>query len=83
MVVHPRDDVLVRRMTTMSRAWVSADDVAALLGISRVTVYDHVRRGNIPAKRIGRALRFDLASIDQWATRVSARTRPARIRRAA
>lgn len=64
------------------RAWVSAEKVAVLLGISRVTVYDHVRRGNLPAKRIGRALRFDLVAIDQWATRVSARQRAQR-RRAA
>lgn len=60
-------------MTSIPRSWVSANEVADLLGISRVTVYDHVRRGNIPAKRIGRALRFDLISIDQWATRASAR----------
>lgn len=65
-------------MTTTPRTWVTAEAVAAVLGISRVTVYDHVRRGNLPAKRIGRALRFDLAAIDQCATRRSARQRQAR-----
>ena len=32
----------------------SIDDVAALLGISRSTAYECVRRGELPARRFGR-----------------------------
>jgi excisionase family DNA binding protein len=44
-------------MTNLSephRATLTVEEAAALLGISRTTAYESVRRGEIPARRFGR-----------------------------
>jgi excisionase family DNA binding protein len=41
-------------------------DVADLLGLHRVTVYEKVSRGEIPHVRIGRAIRFDREVLERW-----------------
>lgn len=43
---------------------LNVDEVANLLGISKASVYQYVRRGNIPAFHIGRSLRFDKKAIE-------------------
>lgn len=45
--------------------WITVDEVAIRLRVSRMTVYRLVRDGTLPAHRIGRALRIhpdDLAA---------------------
>ena len=37
---------------------LSVDEYAALIGVSRDAVYDAVRRGQIPAVRVGRLIRI-------------------------
>jgi excisionase family DNA binding protein len=36
------------------RATLTVDETAAILGISRTTAYESMRRGEIPARRFGR-----------------------------
>ena len=36
------------------RATLTVDEAATILGISRTTAYESVRRGEIPARRFGR-----------------------------
>ncbi len=43
-----------------------ADDVARLLRVNRKTVYDAAARGDLPCRRIGRALRFDRDTVLRW-----------------
>jgi len=45
---------------------MNADEVAALLGRDRKTVYDHVSRGRIPHKRLGRRIVFSRNAILAW-----------------
>ena len=45
---------------------MTVDEVAALLGFHRVTVYDKVSRGEIPHIRIGRTIRFDRERLNEW-----------------
>lgn len=49
----------------MSDRWLTADEAAAYIGLSRKALYERVRRGQIPAHRLGRALRFKASEIDQ------------------
>lgn len=52
--------------------WLSVDDVAAYLGIRRGTVYKWVERSGLPARKVGRLLKFRRAEVDAWVERRSA-----------
>lgn len=58
------------------RATYTVDEVASLLQLSRYTVYDLIRRGELPALRIGRSLRVDAATLERYA-RGASRAAPA------
>jgi excisionase family DNA binding protein len=45
---------------------LTADDVAAMLGMGTDWIYGEVRAGRIPLVRLGRYVRFRAESIDQW-----------------
>lgn len=52
---------------TTARATLRADEVAALLGVGRNTVYLAAERGEIPgAIRVGRRLLFARATVLAW-----------------
>jgi len=44
--------------------WLTAQEVADQLGMSRKTVYFHTAAGHLTVRRIGRALRYDPRSLD-------------------
>ena len=44
----------------------TVDEVAYMLRVNRKTVYDAVGRNEIPHRRIGRAIRFDLPAVRKW-----------------
>jgi excisionase family DNA binding protein len=47
--------------------WLTAEEAARYAGFpSRKALYQAVRRGQIPAHRIGRRLRFSAGEIDRW-----------------
>jgi excisionase family DNA binding protein len=45
---------------------MTAPDVAKMLGVSRVSVYDAAGRGEIPHRRIGRRMLFSRTAIQDW-----------------
>jgi excisionase family DNA binding protein len=45
---------------------MTARQLAAYLQLNELTVYKWVRLGEIPAVKLGRALRFKKAIIDKW-----------------
>lgn len=49
-----------------SERWVTVDDVAAHLGVTRDSIYRWMNSKNLPAHRVGRAWRFRLSEIDEW-----------------
>lgn len=52
-------------MTALLGPWLGADDAAAYLGMpSRKALYQAVRRGQVPAHRLGRRLRFSRPELD-------------------
>lgn len=50
----------------MMASLLTADDVAASLGVSKDWIYAEVRAGRIPHVRLGRNVRFRAESIDEW-----------------
>jgi excisionase family DNA binding protein len=45
---------------------LNAHEACGLLQIAKPTLYRHVRSGDIPAFRIGKALRFHKESLEKW-----------------
>lgn len=45
---------------------MTADEVAAFLGVDRKTVYDYAGRGVIPCQRLGKRVLFSRAAVVRW-----------------
>jgi hypothetical protein len=60
--------------SVMDERWLSVDDVSAYLGIRRGTVYKWVERLGLPARKVGRLLKFRRSEIDRWVEERSSRT---------
>jgi len=50
----------------MNRRLLTVQEVADYLGISKDTAYSMVSQRRIPYVKIGRLLKFDLKTIDEW-----------------
>ncbi len=48
---------------------LTADDVAKLLSVSRITIFKQAKANRIPSFRIGTCVRFDPKSIADWLRR--------------
>jgi excisionase family DNA binding protein len=58
--------------------YLDVGEVAKVLGVTEMTVYRWARRGQLPARRFGRSLRFLLSDCDAAARLREMATRPAR-----
>jgi excisionase family DNA binding protein len=45
---------------------ITADELAKLLGVSRITIFKRAKAGRIPSFRVGTCVRFDPRSIADW-----------------
>ena len=50
----------------MKEPWVGVEEVAAHLGVGKDSVYRWVESKGLPARRVGRLLRFRLGEVDGW-----------------
>ena len=50
----------------MADRWLSVEEIAAHLGISRDTVYKWIRRKALPAHKVGRLWKFRVDEVDAW-----------------
>lgn len=46
--------------------WLTIEELAAYLKLSRTKLYGMAQRGEIPASKIGNLWRFDREEIDSW-----------------
>lgn len=46
--------------------WLSVEEIAAHLGISKETVYRWLEKGRVPAHRVGKLWKFKTAEVDEW-----------------
>ena len=49
-----------------SDRWISVEDVAQHLGVSRDTIYRWIEKRGLPAHKVGRFWKFQLAEVDEW-----------------
>jgi excisionase family DNA binding protein len=54
---------------------MTVEELAAYLRVTKRTVYRLLKRGSIPATKVGRQWRFDKASIDEWLRRKPVETK--------
>ncbi len=50
----------------MEDRWLSVDEIAAHLGVSRDTVYRWIEHKGLPAHKISRLWKFSKKEIDEW-----------------
>ena len=46
--------------------WLSVEEIAKHLGVSKETIYRWVEKSKIPAHKVGRQWKFQVSEIDQW-----------------
>ncbi|WUR16048.1 helix-turn-helix domain-containing protein [[Empedobacter] haloabium] len=50
----------------MSEPWISVEQIAEHLGVTRDSVYRWIDRKGLPAHRVGRLWKFQRAEVDEW-----------------
>jgi excisionase family DNA binding protein len=50
----------------VSEPWLSADEVASHLGVSKDTVYSWITDKQMPAHKVGRLWKFQASEVDSW-----------------
>lgn len=50
----------------MANRWLSVEEIAEHLQIKKDTVYKWVAHKGMPAKKVGRLLRFQVNAVDKW-----------------
>lgn len=61
-----------RKGKSMAGPWLSADDIAGHLGITKDTVYAWIAGKGMPAHKFGRLWKFQVSEVDEWVRRESA-----------
>lgn len=50
----------------MSDRWVSVEEIAEYLGVSKDTVYGWINKKDLPAHKVGRLWKFKTGEVDDW-----------------
>ena len=46
--------------------WPTTEEIANHLGLSPITIYRWIEKGNIPSHRVGKFWRFKASEVDHW-----------------
>ena len=50
----------------MEDRWLSVEEIATYLGVSKDTVYNWINKKNMPSHKIGRLWKFKQKEVDDW-----------------
>ena len=50
----------------MSEPWLSADQIASHLGVTKDTVYAWIAEKGMPSHKVGRLWKFQVSEVDEW-----------------
>lgn len=50
----------------MDDRWLSVDEIADYIGVSKDTVYTWINAQGMPAHRVGRLWKFKRVEVDEW-----------------
>jgi len=62
----PQGSSVTQRGAVIEKRWLSVEEAAAYLGISRDTVYKWIERNAMPVYKVGRRWKFQAVEIDAW-----------------
>ena len=51
---------------SISEKWLSVEEIAEHLGISKESIYKWIEKGKIPAHKVGRLWKFQISEINEW-----------------
>jgi len=60
----------------MSDRWLSVEEIADHLGVSKDTVYSWISKKSMPTHRLGRLWKFQKIEVDQWVKAGGASDKP-------
>lgn len=60
-------------MVTEPERWLSVEEIAKHLGVSKETIYRWVEKEKIPSHKVGRQWKFKISEVDEWVTTGGAR----------
>ena len=52
----------------MTERWLSVEEIAQHLGVSKETIYRWLEKKKIPAHRVGKLWKFKASEVDSWVT---------------
>lgn len=50
----------------MSDRWMSVEEIASYLGVSKDTIYSWIEKREMPAHKVGRLWKFKSDEVDSW-----------------
>lgn len=50
----------------MSDRWLSVEEIAEHLGVSKDTIYTWVNEKDMPAHKVGKLWKFKISQVDNW-----------------
>ncbi len=53
-------------MNATSERWLSVEEIAVHLGVSKESIYRWADVGKLPANKVGRQWRFKVSEVDAW-----------------
>ncbi|MCM1235424.1 MAG: helix-turn-helix domain-containing protein [Ruminococcus flavefaciens] len=53
-------------MSDVNERWASLEETAEYLGVTKDKIRNWIKKGNIPAHKIGRLWKFKFLEIDEW-----------------
>jgi excisionase family DNA binding protein len=62
----------------MNEPWISVEQIAEHLGVTRDSIYRWIDAKGLPAHKIGRLWKFKITEVDDWVRRDGARDADAR-----
>lgn len=53
----------------ISERWLSVEEIASHLGVSKETIHRWLAKSKIPAHRVGKLWKFKTSEVDSWVTK--------------
>jgi len=60
----------------MEERWLSLEEIATHLGVSKDTIYRWIDERGMPAHKVGRLWKFKAKEVDDWVTSGGAKATP-------